>query len=152
MNPNGIGREHYVLEGSWRWKIALRAGTVLIPFISNHPIRRIHSSVKHSFPYEVSLPCVASFLSTPYSLRSVLSWLLVESMYNALTSQDSSVGRAPDWKSGCPQFDSASWHFSFLFETRVLIVALRSTPFWIPRGLEVSTTCWKGANAGIQNV
>jgi hypothetical protein len=43
-------------KGAIGWKGTLRVGIVLISFILNNSIRRIHSSVKHSFPYEVSLP------------------------------------------------------------------------------------------------
>ena len=62
LNPRGIGRDPSTCSG-WKgansWKLALRAGTVLIPLILNHSIRRIHS-----------MRSIISF----YSLRS---WSLV---------------------------------------------------------------------------
>ncbi len=63
-NPKGIGRNPSTCsgwKGAFGWKRALRAGTVGIPFILNHSIRRIHSSVKHSFPYEVSIPVRSTY-------------------------------------------------------------------------------------------
>ena len=39
------------------------------------------------------------------------------------SSRDSSVGRAGDWKSPCPQFKSGSWHLQYEVKLAPLVGA-----------------------------
>ncbi len=78
--PRGLEESIKCWKRANSWKLALCAGmtfcffvTFIVisysPYILNHSIRRIHSSVKHSFLYELSLLCEASF---PSALCAVL--------------------------------------------------------------------------------
>ncbi|MCK4252406.1 hypothetical protein KAX97_13235, partial [candidate division WOR-3 bacterium] len=98
-NPKGIGRNPSTCsgwKGAFGWKRALRAGTVGIPFILNHSIRRIHSSVKHSFPYEVSLPCKASFLSALCASRKTRDLRLELN----IETENGRNGETESWRQG----------------------------------------------------